>query len=435
MKGNFHQILAVLELTLGRHLANAHQFSRLHDVGVHSHTGGSDDCVALSIVDDKLGLRQITFDDNVVPAADGRRRVAAVPHLATESRPKDGRGEWRRGVLFDNVVGSGAASVLRNVPVLDAGVLAFAAAGAVVRERGNVADGVDVLEAGHEEVFVSLEGAVFFEAHDAVLAQVLGSRGDADAKNDQIGVEFGAVLQVDASDVGWVGSRRVGFFDRGAHVELDTFAFEDGLDGRADLLAEDALQRHFFHADDSHGIVCTGCSGDFHADKRGTNHHNVLALVGSDGVYNLLDVVDVAQREDVAQHAEALHGQQPRRTARGEDQLRVRDAVAAALCGYCFGGKVDTVHFAVYPGHGARVKPALVAPLDLARVRNQRLAELGPVNGQVSLVGDDCDFARVALFPKTFDRSNSSRAAANYNHAVVRVVGRRCAAEVGLSFG
>ena len=85
-----------------------------------------------------------------------------------------------------NAERDGAAGVLRDVPVLDAGRGAVAA-GAVVRVCGDVADGVDVREGGDLEGFGGAEGAVGEEVEGAF--EEIGGGADADAEDDEVGFE------------------------------------------------------------------------------------------------------------------------------------------------------------------------------------------------------------------------------------------------------
>lgn len=240
MQRNLEQILSILQLLLGRHVSNPHQLRRLHHKRIHAHTRGSNHRIASRVVRDELTLSQVSINHQVVPAAYRGGRISAVAKLATQRGPKDRRRELRGRRWVDNVAGGGAAGVLCDVPVLDAGELAVAA-GTVVRESGDVADGVYVLEAGYGEVLVRLEGPVFFEADDAAFAEVFGGRGDADAKDDEVGVEFSAVFEVDAADVGGARVGGVGLVYGGVHVELDALLLHDGLDRLADFFTEYAF--------------------------------------------------------------------------------------------------------------------------------------------------------------------------------------------------
>ena len=106
--------------------------------------------------------------------------------------------------------GDAAAGVLGHVPVLNAGE-GTVTARAVVGVGGYVADGVDVAEAFHCEGFVALEGAVFFEGEVFTGLKEGGCRADADAEDDEVGGEDGAVFQVDGAD-GLGGGGRGGSF-------------------------------------------------------------------------------------------------------------------------------------------------------------------------------------------------------------------------------
>lgn len=88
---------------------------------------------------------------------------AAVAEIGAERGPED----WDKrfgpgGKWAGNGMSDAAAGVLGDVPVLDSDVVTVAS-WAVVRVGGDVADGVDVLEAFDQEELVCAERAVFFE--------------------------------------------------------------------------------------------------------------------------------------------------------------------------------------------------------------------------------------------------------------------------------
>ena len=147
-----------------------------------------------------------------------------------------------------------AARVLRHVPMLDAGEGAVAAR-AVVRVRGDVADGVDVRVVREAEGLVGAEGAVFFKRDGRVGMQIAGGGGDADAEDDEVGGKVGAVFQVDGADGLGVRRRRVGGFDRGGHVEFHPRLLQRGPEDLSDLGAHDAFERGAFRAHHSHAVL------------------------------------------------------------------------------------------------------------------------------------------------------------------------------------
>ena len=142
-----------------------------------------------------------------------------------------------------------AAGVLRNVPVLDACGIAVASR-AVVGVGGNVADSVDVGEVVDGERLVCSEGAVFFQRYGfIVLEEVCGWR-NADAEDDEVGGEGGAVFEFDGADRLGVGLVRDGGVDGGGEVKFNTFLGDNAVDDLAYFGAHDALERNGFHADD-----------------------------------------------------------------------------------------------------------------------------------------------------------------------------------------
>ncbi|KAF1733321.1 hypothetical protein CRV24_007220 [Beauveria bassiana] len=419
---------------LAGHPAYAHQLCRLHHGGIHAYAGGRHHRVPTGIVDDELALLKVALKNQIIPSTDRRARIAAVPQLRAERGPKDGDKERRRGAGVDNVLGGRATGVLRHVPVLNAGVLAVAS-GAVVRVCCNVANGVDVFESLHQKILVRLERAVFLETKDRVVAQVLGGGRDTDAENHEVRLDPGPVLEVDGANVGWVGARGLGLVDASIHMKLDAFAFKRLLDGGANFFAEDAVQGHLFHANYGDGVVLAGGAGHLHADKRGADNDNLFALALPNGRVDLFRIVHAAQRKDVAENFEALQGEQARGAARGEDELGV-GVRAAALGADGAGGKVDVVHLAVYPADGTGVEPALAAPGELGGVGDEGLAQLGTVNGQVALVGDDGDRSVEALFAEALDGAHGAGAAADDDDvALVFGRGANVAAEVGSAAG
>ena len=68
------------------------------------------------------------------------------------------------------------------------------AAGAVVGVCGDVADGVDVLEAFDGEGFRREKRAVFLQGDGRVVLEEASGGGDADAEDDEVGGQGGAVL-------------------------------------------------------------------------------------------------------------------------------------------------------------------------------------------------------------------------------------------------
>ena len=146
------------------------------------------------------------------------------------------------------------AAVLRMVPVLDADG-GPVAAGAVVGIGRDVADGVGVLDAGDGEVLVDGDGAVFFEFDGWILLEVVGGGPDADAEDDEVGGERGAVFEFDGADGGEAngggdGGGRHGGVDASVHVEFRAVFLEGLAEDGADFGAHDAFEGLGFHADD-----------------------------------------------------------------------------------------------------------------------------------------------------------------------------------------
>ena len=100
-----------------------------------------------------------------------------------------------------DAVSDGAAGVLSDVPVFDADGFA-GAVGAMVRIGGDVADGEDVGFVEDLEAFVDAEGAILFKGDGWVVFQVGGFGGDANAEDDEVGGEGGAVFELDGADFG-----------------------------------------------------------------------------------------------------------------------------------------------------------------------------------------------------------------------------------------
>ena len=138
--------------------------------------------------------------------------------------------------------------------MLDAGEAAGGAR-AVVRVCGDVADGVDVAEALDGEGLVRLEGSVLFEADGRVVLEEIRGGRDADAEDDEVGFEGGAVLQLDGADGFRVGGGRGGRVDRGVEVEFHAVLREGVLEDLADLGAHDAFQGGGFHPHDGDGVL------------------------------------------------------------------------------------------------------------------------------------------------------------------------------------
>ncbi|TKW52640.1 hypothetical protein CTA1_11783 [Colletotrichum tanaceti] len=404
-----------------------HQLGRLRHGRVLAHRSHGDDRLAVGVVRDKGRLLHAALQHNVVPPAD---RVAAVPELRPQGRPEDGDEVRRLDGRADNVVCDGATRVLRNVPVLDACVLAVAPR-PVVGVRGDVANGVHVLQSHHLKALVRLDRSVVLEADDLVLPQKLRGGRNADAEDDEVGFELGAILEVDGADVGRVRSRRLGLIDAGVHVELDAILLEALLDAGADLLAQHSLEGNLFHADDGDRVVLGRGVGDLHANKGRPDNDNLLALV-ADGGNNLFGVVSSPQGEDVAQDLEALEGQVPRGAAGGEDQLGVGNLVAL-LGGDVAVREVDVGDLISDPVDGAALVKVLVAPLQGVDVGQQGLGQLGAVDGEVAFRGDNGQGAVVATVAKTLDGAQSAGASADDDDLVLLGAAGGIALEVGLA--
>ncbi len=211
--------------------------------------------------------------------------------------------------------------------MLDAGRGAVAA-GAVVGVGGDVADAVDVVQAGDLEGLVGAEGAVLFERGRAFGGlEEVGGGGDADAEDDEVGVKDGAVFEVDSADVGGVAGRGRGFFDAGFHVEFDAVFFQEGFEDVADLFAHDAFEGGFFHADDGDGVCFREAVGDFHPDEGAADHDDLLTFV-ADCSQDTVHVGDGPQEEDVVELLEAWERKHLGRSPHGEDELGVGVTVA-----------------------------------------------------------------------------------------------------------
>lgn len=196
-----------------------------------------------------------------------------------------------------------AAGVLRDVPVLDAGGGAVAA-GAVVGVGGDVADGVDVREAGDLEGLVGAQGAVVEEVDFAF--EEVGGGPDADAEDDEVGGEGGAVFEVDGADVGGLRGGGGGFLDVGSHAEFDAVFFEELLEDGADFGAHDALHGGGFHPYDCDGVaLLREAVGNFHADERTADDYDLFALLLARGGHYGLCICDEPEQEDVLELLEA----------------------------------------------------------------------------------------------------------------------------------
>lgn len=101
--------------------------------------------------------------------------------------------------------GGAAAGVLGDVPVFDAdGIARGWSSRAVVWIGGYVANGEGVGHALYGEGLVYAERAVFLEIDGRVVLEEVGGRTDANALDDQVGVEDGAVFKMNGANVGWV---------------------------------------------------------------------------------------------------------------------------------------------------------------------------------------------------------------------------------------
>ena len=153
----------------------------------------------------------------------------------------------------------------------------------MIRIGCDVADCEDVFEAVDGERGGGLDRAVFFEGEGWVGAKVGGGGGDADAEDDEVGGEGGAVFEFDGADGVRVGFGGEGRVDGGGEMELDAGFGERGLDYLADAGAEDAFERDGFHADYAHGVLFGEGVADFHADEGGADYDYFSVLFGANG--------------------------------------------------------------------------------------------------------------------------------------------------------
>lgn len=151
------------------------------------------------------------------------------------------------------------------------------------------------------------------------------------------------------------------------------------LEGRADLLAEDCLERRALLANDvdRREVALRDGDDELHADEGRADDDKLLAL--RDRAVDGLRVRDAAQREDVAQ-VRALDGQLARRTARREDECLVGHTLAGRADDYGLARHIDGGDFGAGAQDHAVLGLELIgrAPLQFGRVGHKRFAQLRP---------------------------------------------------------
>lgn len=268
---------------------------------------------------------------------------------------------------MDYGAGDAAAGVLCDVPVLDACVGACSGVGAraVVGVCSDVADGEDiVVKVRNGEVFVCLDGAVLFEGDGGVVAEEVCRRTDANAQDDEIGWELGAVFQVDGADLAGIRGRRSCFFDGGGELELDACFFEVALEDAADLFAHDGFHGGFVHADDGDVVFFGKGIAYFHSNEGAADDDDLLVLLLADGAQDGLHVCHESEQEDVTQFLEPGKGEWTRDAASCENQLGVWEVLAGfGLDGFLV--KIDRGHFVGDGVDGGTLVPLARSPEDL----------------------------------------------------------------------
>lgn len=313
----------------------------------------------------------------------------------------------RRAAVCGRLVGVGdgaadlAAVVAGHVPVLDA-------AAEAVRELGvvrNVADRVHVLVAPDAEVLVDRDAAVALE-RDARRLEEVGRGAHARADDYDRRGERTDVLDLDTGDllaIGRGGER----LDLGAAVKRDTLALEvllsvmhpslsTHLDEReADVATEDVLERHLVNADNNKAVVLLLSERLRGLDTNEAGADDDDVGVGAKRIVDSLDVGRVADGHHTLE-VNAGDGDLARDRAGRKHEVVVLDRRALI--------RRDGLRLRVDGGHrrtelqlDAKVVGEHLgrAPLDLGRVVDEALGQLGAVDGRVRLGRDDGDVAGV----------------------------------------
>ena len=209
---------------------------------------------------------------------------------------------------------------------------------------------------------------------------------------------------------------RTGLVDRRAHLELDPHLLDVLAEDVADARAHDGLERRRLHADDGDAVaLARQRRGALHADEAAADDDDALALALLGLAAAGLDVVDVAQHEDVAEVLEPGQREALGRAARGEHELGVGVLLALRGPDHLL-REVHARHLVRHGGDARVVVPLLRAQLHLGRVRDQRLGELGPVDGQVALVADHGHGRGSAVLAEGLQKAEGGAAAAHHDH-------------------
>lgn len=174
-------------------------------------------------------------------------------------------------------------------------------------------------------------------------------------------------------------------------MEFDAGFLEQFLEDLADFCSHNAFHGGLFHADDGDFVLFREGIADFHTNEGGANDDNLLVLLAN-SLEDVLDIRHEAKQEDVTQFLESGQRKAARRASRREKKLTVRDRFTRrGRDGLLV--EVDTGSFVEDEIDRSRIVPFLRTPFELLRVRDERLGQLGTVDGIVGFLGNDGDGA------------------------------------------